>query len=111
MKINWKNSLLNFTLQDLRRFSKFDSLATRPYTISALSCYNLGLNIGLFKLENDKIHFDHSKTYEFLSKQTKNFENLLDLIDERKGTEIELFLSKLEEESDFTKWIVKSLKH
>lgn len=103
-------SILNFTLQDLRRFSKFESSATRPYTISALSCYNLALKIGFFKFENDKVHVNEEKAYEFLSEQSKNFAHLLDLIDEKNGPEIENFLTNLEQESGFTKWIVKKLK-
>lgn len=104
------NSILNFTLQDLRRFSKFDSSATRPYTISALSCYNLALKVGLFKFENEKVYVDQEKAYDFLSEQSKNFSHLLDLIDQKNGEEVEKFLSFLETESDFTKWIVRKLK-
>ena len=42
----------SFLLQDLRRFAMFDSSATRPYTISAMSCWRRAHDIAYIALDS-----------------------------------------------------------
>ena len=39
-------------LQDLRRYSLFDSAATRPYTVSAMACWARAQDLGYITLDS-----------------------------------------------------------
>jgi hypothetical protein len=45
--------LCSFMLQDLRRYAMWDSSATRPYTVSAISCWQRAADVGYVALTDD----------------------------------------------------------
>eukprot|EP01025_Chloroclados_australasicus_P045610 TRINITY_DN49_c0_g1_i1.p1 TRINITY_DN49_c0_g1~~TRINITY_DN49_c0_g1_i1.p1 ORF type:complete len:916 (-),score=51.99 TRINITY_DN49_c0_g1_i1:206-2953(-) len=47
--------LCSFMLQDLRRFAMFNSSSIRPYTISAMSCYDSARQNGVIELDAQKM--------------------------------------------------------
>jgi hypothetical protein len=104
-----KNSLLNFCLDDLRRFAKYNSSATRPYTISALSCYKIYEKTGFLKLINEKVEMDESKTFEVLKIKSEEYSNFLDAIDQLNGEKIEKIGEEMQKECDLTKFLISKL--
>ena len=45
--------LCSFMLQDLRRYAMWDSSATRPYTVSAISCWKRASELSYVGLDDD----------------------------------------------------------
>lgn len=48
-----QQTLASFMLQDLRRYSMFESQAIRPYTISAMSCWQRAVRLGYIHMDTD----------------------------------------------------------
>eukprot|EP01080_Neovahlkampfia_damariscottae_P004488 gene4488-7869_t len=104
-----KKNLLNFCLDDLRRYAKYDSSATRPYTISSLNCYKIYEKTGYLTLKNDKIEINQDKSVEVLSIKSDEFSAFLDAIDELNGEKIEKIGDKMQKECELTKFLISKL--
>eukprot|EP00736_Rhodelphis_marinus_P005536 Rmarinus@m.13393 len=103
--------LASFMLHDLRRFAKFNSSTTRPYTISALFTYRVYEEQKYIRLRDDgKIEVDHDKAVDVLRRLSQAFENLLGAQDRMAGSDIEAVLTDMERETDLHRHLVDKLK-
>ena len=104
-----KKNLLNFCLDDLRRYAKYDSSATRPYTISSLNCYKIYEKTGYLTLVNDSIEIDQDKSIDVLNIKSDEYKSFLDAIDELNGEKIEKIGEEMQKECDLTKFLISKL--
>ncbi|EDQ91547.1 uncharacterized protein MONBRDRAFT_31533 [Monosiga brevicollis MX1] len=102
--------LASFALQDLRRFANFDSSATRPYTISAISTYKLYLETGFVTRVGDQLEFHLDKYMNVLDACQQRFEAILDAEDAHDGAALEKILEEMQQESELVHHLVQMLK-
>jgi len=105
--------LASFMAQDLRRYSMFDSSATRPYTISAMHTYNVYLKKGYLVWNKDQntLTVDDSKALEVLEDLSSLFLDILKASDDRSAERLEKILADMQTETELHKWLVSVLKH
>eukprot|EP00735_Rhodelphis_limneticus_P010975 TRINITY_DN4015_c0_g1::TRINITY_DN4015_c0_g1_i1::g.11978::m.11978 TRINITY_DN4015_c0_g1::TRINITY_DN4015_c0_g1_i1::g.11978 ORF type:complete len:562 (+),score=104.23,DnaI_N/PF07319.6/0.032 TRINITY_DN4015_c0_g1_i1:33-1688(+) len=102
--------LLATAILELRRFAKFHSVTTRPYTISAIYAYRVFSEQGYFKLQDGKINVDPSKTMDVLATFSHMFEKILDAQDARDGAKLESILDHLQSEHELCTHLVQLYK-
>eukprot|EP01023_Acetabularia_acetabulum_P036360 TRINITY_DN3433_c0_g1_i4.p2 TRINITY_DN3433_c0_g1~~TRINITY_DN3433_c0_g1_i4.p2 ORF type:complete len:186 (+),score=27.15 TRINITY_DN3433_c0_g1_i4:194-751(+) len=75
--------LCSFMLQDLRRFSMFDSSAIRPYTISAMQCWDNANKHGMVGITDEgKVKMQKGDPMKaFIDYNSNLFEQILDAED------------------------------
>ncbi|KAL4420317.1 hypothetical protein ABPG77_010222 [Micractinium sp. CCAP 211/92] len=86
-----------FLLSDLRRFAAWDSSTTRPYTVSAMSCWARAERTGLVSLTADaqqKVVMHDSKVAAFLAESSRLFEQILAAEDAMDGSAVEAILQE-----------------
>ncbi|KAL4434437.1 hypothetical protein ABPG75_000878 [Micractinium tetrahymenae] len=103
-----------FLLSDLRRFAAWDSSTTRPYTVSAMSCWARAAAVGLVTLAEDaqqKVVMHDSKVDTFLEESSRLFEQILAAEDAMDGKAVEAILQQMEscESSPIVECLVKQL--
>eukprot|EP01026_Neomeris_dumetosa_P044907 TRINITY_DN3804_c1_g1_i5.p3 TRINITY_DN3804_c1_g1~~TRINITY_DN3804_c1_g1_i5.p3 ORF type:complete len:119 (-),score=14.79 TRINITY_DN3804_c1_g1_i5:351-707(-) len=105
--------LTSFMLQDLRRFSMFESNAIRPYIISAMSCWDQAKQLGMVGInEQDKVVVHKGEVMKkFLEKKSEQFEEILNAEDARDVEAIEATLARMEgsEQSETVQFLVDQL--
>ncbi|PSC75363.1 ciab isoform A [Micractinium conductrix] len=86
-----------FLLSDLRRFAAWGSATTRPYTVTAVSCWSRAAAVGLVALDGGgRLVFHHSKASAFLEDNSRLFEQILGAEDARDGAALEATLQQME---------------
>lgn len=105
-----------FLLSDLRRFAAWDSSTTRPYTVSAMSCWARAAATGLVSLAADakqRVVMHDSKVDAFLAESSSLFERILAAEDAMDGGAVEAILQQMEacESDPVVQRLVRQLFH